>query len=155
MSTQVQPTPDTQRGAGASKPAPPRIVIQYPTPTVDDGRYPVKRVVGDAVTIEADIFRDGHDILRAVIRYRGPGDPDWSEAEMRLTDEHLGGVRWGGSCPNVACSPTKAYLVAAELAYDLNSRAPVIGFVGDHTGRALPTTSASVPQIGGSAWRYS
>jgi len=36
-------------------------------------------------------------------------------------------VRWGGSCPNVACSPTKAYLVAAELAHDLNSRAPVIG----------------------------
>src|SRR6476661_10895001 len=36
-------------------------------------------------------------------------------------------VRWGGSCPNVACRPTKAYLVAAELAYDLNARAPVIG----------------------------
>ena len=36
-------------------------------------------------------------------------------------------VRWGGSCPNVACSPTKAYLVAAELAHDVNSRAPVIG----------------------------
>jgi mercuric reductase len=35
--------------------------------------------------------------------------------------------RWGGSCPNVACSPTKAYLVAAELAHDVNTRAPVIG----------------------------
>ncbi len=35
--------------------------------------------------------------------------------------------RWGGSCPNVACSPTKAYLVAAELAHDINSRAPVLG----------------------------
>ena len=35
--------------------------------------------------------------------------------------------RWGGSCPNVACSPTKAYLVAAELAHDVNSRAPVLG----------------------------
>jgi mercuric reductase len=29
-------------------------------------------------------------------------------------------VRWGGSCPNVACRPTKAYLVAAELAYAVN-----------------------------------
>ena len=28
--------------------------------------------------------------------------------------------RWGGSCPNVACQPTKAYLVAAELAHDVN-----------------------------------
>jgi len=35
--------------------------------------------------------------------------------------------RWGGSCPNVACQPTKAYLVAAELAHDVNSLAPRIG----------------------------
>ncbi|MDX6507733.1 MAG: hypothetical protein QOG06_2377 [Gaiellaceae bacterium] len=35
--------------------------------------------------------------------------------------------RWGGSCPNVACSPTKAYLVAAELAHDVNELAPRIG----------------------------
>ena len=31
--------------------------------------------------------------------------------------------RWGGSCPNVACSPTKAYLVAAHLAHDINTLA--------------------------------
>ena len=30
-------------------------------------------------------------------------------------------TRWGGSCPNVACRPTKAYLVAAELLHDINS----------------------------------
>jgi pyruvate/2-oxoglutarate dehydrogenase complex dihydrolipoamide dehydrogenase (E3) component len=35
--------------------------------------------------------------------------------------------RWGGSCPNVACTPTKAYLVAAELAHDVNALAPRIG----------------------------
>jgi mercuric reductase len=35
--------------------------------------------------------------------------------------------RWGGSCPNVACTPTKAYLVAAELARDVNGLAPKIG----------------------------
>src|SRR3954462_5861895 len=35
--------------------------------------------------------------------------------------------RWGGSCPNVACSPTKAYLVAAELAHDVNELAPRMG----------------------------
>jgi pyruvate/2-oxoglutarate dehydrogenase complex dihydrolipoamide dehydrogenase (E3) component len=31
--------------------------------------------------------------------------------------------RWGGSCPNVACRPTKAYLVAAELAHDVRHHA--------------------------------
>jgi mercuric reductase len=37
------------------------------------------------------------------------------------------GERWGGSCPNVACSPTKAYLVAAELAHDINTLATKLG----------------------------
>jgi mercuric reductase len=36
-------------------------------------------------------------------------------------------TRWGGSCPNVACRPTKAYLVAAELAHDINTLAGEIG----------------------------
>jgi len=36
-------------------------------------------------------------------------------------------TRWGGSCPNVACKPTKAYLVAAELAYDIEALAPKLG----------------------------
>ena len=35
--------------------------------------------------------------------------------------------RWGGSCPNVACTPTKAYLVAAELAHDASALAPKLG----------------------------
>ncbi|HKG44052.1 MAG TPA: NAD(P)/FAD-dependent oxidoreductase [Gaiellaceae bacterium] len=35
--------------------------------------------------------------------------------------------RWGGSCPNVACKPTKAYLVAAELVRDINELGPRIG----------------------------
>jgi mercuric reductase len=41
--------------------------------------------------------------------------------------------RWGGSCPNVACTPTKAYLVAAELAHDVNELA---GKLGIDTGPA-------------------
>jgi mercuric reductase len=32
-------------------------------------------------------------------------------------------IRWGGSCPNVACRPTKAYLVAAELMHDVRHHA--------------------------------
>ena len=36
-------------------------------------------------------------------------------------------VRWGGSCPNVACRPTKAYLVAAELAYTVNELSDWMG----------------------------
>jgi mercuric reductase len=35
--------------------------------------------------------------------------------------------RWGGSCPNVACSPSKAYLVAAHLAHDIDTLANKLG----------------------------
>ncbi|HWC86280.1 MAG TPA: alpha-1,4-glucan--maltose-1-phosphate maltosyltransferase [Solirubrobacteraceae bacterium] len=72
-----------------------RIVIQYPAPSVDGGSFPAKRCVGDVVGVEADVFRDGHDKLRALVRYRGPGQRRWREAELEPIDDHLGGVRWG------------------------------------------------------------
>jgi mercuric reductase len=43
--------------------------------------------------------------------------------------------RWGGSCPNVACRPTKAYLVAADLVHDVNELAD---WMGIETGPARP-----------------
>jgi starch synthase (maltosyl-transferring) len=75
---------------------PKRIRINHPAPAVDGGRYPAKRCVGDTVTVSADIFRDGHEILRAVIRYRAPGGRRWVEAEMHPVDAHVNGVRWAG-----------------------------------------------------------
>jgi mercuric reductase len=43
-------------------------------------------------------------------------------------------TRWGGSCPNVACKPTKAYLVVAELARDAKTLAEKLGIdLGDVT----------------------
>jgi mercuric reductase len=43
-------------------------------------------------------------------------------------------MRWGGSCPNVACKPTKAYVVVADLAHDVNSVAGKLGIeVGEAT----------------------
>jgi pyruvate/2-oxoglutarate dehydrogenase complex dihydrolipoamide dehydrogenase (E3) component len=36
-------------------------------------------------------------------------------------------TRWGGDCPNVACRPTKAYLVAADLAHDIRTHAHRLG----------------------------
>ena len=50
-----------------------RVVIENVTPRVDDGHFPVKRVVGDTLIVEADIFADGHDELRAVLRTCAPG----------------------------------------------------------------------------------
>ena len=44
-------------------------------------------------------------------------------AEVALVES----TRWGGSCPNVACKPTKAYLVVAELVHDINELAGKLG----------------------------
>jgi starch synthase (maltosyl-transferring) len=78
---------------------PSRIEIQHPSPSVDNGRYAAKRCVDDTVTVSADIFRDGHDKLRAVVRYRGPGGGRWKESEMLPVDAHFDGVRWSGEFP--------------------------------------------------------
>jgi starch synthase (maltosyl-transferring) len=75
---------------------PSRIRINYPTPTVDGGRYPAKRCIGDVVTVSADIFRDGHEIMRAVVRYKAPGGRRWLEAPLHAIDAHVNGVRWEG-----------------------------------------------------------
>jgi starch synthase (maltosyl-transferring) len=75
---------------------PRRIVIEHPSPAVDGGRYAAKRCVGDPVTVRADIFRDGHEVLRAQVRYRGPGERRWLDAPMRPIDAHVDGVRWEG-----------------------------------------------------------
>jgi starch synthase (maltosyl-transferring) len=74
-----------------------RIIIQFPTPAVDGGRYPVKRCVGDRVEFSVDIFRDGHDLLKAVVRQRAPGSSRWRETELRRIDAHRDGVRWAGT----------------------------------------------------------
>jgi len=71
------------------------IVIEHVRPAVDDGRYPVKRVVGDALTITADIFKEGHDLLAASIRFRAVGETDWRETPLSPVDND----GWAGSFP--------------------------------------------------------
>ncbi len=76
--------------------APARTKINKAAPTLDGGRYPPKRCVGDSVRVSADIFRDGHEMLRAVVRYKAPGGKRWLETPMHAVDAHHRGVRWEG-----------------------------------------------------------
>jgi starch synthase (maltosyl-transferring) len=81
----------------ATSQPPPRIRIEHVAPTVDAGRYPVKRAAGDPVRVSADIFRDGHEVLRAVVRWRDRGAREWAEAPLHPVDAHHAGVRWEGA----------------------------------------------------------
>jgi len=82
--------------ARAKAQPPSRIRIEHAAPTVDGGRWPVKRTVGDTVNVSADIFRDGHEVLRAVVRWRAPGERRWQESPLTAVDAHHDGVRWEG-----------------------------------------------------------
>lgn len=67
-----------------------RVVIEDVTPRLDEGRFPVKRIVGDVVTVEADVFADGHEAVAADVRYRRSGERTWRHVAM----ESVGNDRW-------------------------------------------------------------
>src|SRR5947209_10605938 len=80
-----------------------QILIEHVQPEVDCGRYPVKRVVGDSLEVQADIFRDGHAVIGAALKYRQTGAPGtagagWQEVRMRVLEND----RWSGRFPVTA-----------------------------------------------------
>ncbi|MFD0986624.1 alpha-1,4-glucan--maltose-1-phosphate maltosyltransferase [Methyloligella solikamskensis] len=60
-----------------------RVVIEGVAPEVDGGRFPIKRVLGETLHIEADIFMDGHDIIDGCLCYRHIDEDTWHETPMR------------------------------------------------------------------------
>jgi starch synthase (maltosyl-transferring) len=51
------------------------VVIENIAPTVDGGRYAIKREVGADLEVSADIFKEGHDVLVAYLKYRRGNEP--------------------------------------------------------------------------------
>ncbi|SRR5579885_444937 len=72
----------------------PSVVIENVQPLIDCGRYPVKRVVGEDLVVEADIFKDGHDAVAAVLKWRVVGKRRWRETPMTFVEND----RWRGVC---------------------------------------------------------
>jgi starch synthase (maltosyl-transferring) len=72
----------------------PAVVIENLQPLIDCGRYPVKRVTAEDLAVEADVFKDGHDVVAASLRWRLIGENRWQETPMALVDND----RWRGVC---------------------------------------------------------
>jgi starch synthase (maltosyl-transferring) len=70
----------------------PAAVIEDLQPLVDGGRFPIKRVIGEDVVVEADVFKDGHDIVAAAVKWRLVSQTAWHETAMKP----LGNDRWRG-----------------------------------------------------------
>jgi starch synthase (maltosyl-transferring) len=83
------------RAAGREPDGAGRVVIEAVSPELDGGVTPVKRLVGDVVEVEADIFSDGHDKIAAEILYRPADEATWRRAPMRFVEND----RWRGSFP--------------------------------------------------------
>ena len=60
-----------------------RVIIEAASPEVDHGLFPAKRVVGDVVIVEADIFADGHDLISAIVLEKHDTEKKWREVPMR------------------------------------------------------------------------
>ncbi|HKB32272.1 MAG TPA: maltotransferase domain-containing protein, partial [Candidatus Dormibacteraeota bacterium] len=59
-----------------------RVAIEAVTPEIDSGAFPAKRSVGERVTVEADVFADGHDALACVLRWRHESSQLWNDVPM-------------------------------------------------------------------------
>ncbi|HSC89939.1 MAG TPA: alpha-1,4-glucan--maltose-1-phosphate maltosyltransferase [Polyangiaceae bacterium] len=72
----------------------PRLLIEKVSPTVDDGRYPIKRLVGDRIQVGAAIYKDGHELITARILSRPLGQENFhaDPLEYRFEPDH-----WYGS----------------------------------------------------------
>ena len=74
---------------------PNRVIVESVRPQVDCGRFPVKRVIGEEVRVEADVFTDGHDSVACEVLFRFCGEGDWKSVPMAFFhNDH-----WAASFP--------------------------------------------------------
>lgn len=63
------------------------VVIEAITPQIEGGKYPIKRAEGEDVVVEADVFKDGHDVVSAVLKWRRAEDAT-KDGEGRTSPWH-------------------------------------------------------------------
>jgi starch synthase (maltosyl-transferring) len=115
------PRPDTASASGAGEPARQlpfegtvrRAVIEHVVPQIDGGRFPVKRAIGEWLTVSCEAFTDGPDVVAGVVRYRhvAAADPSaWLEVPL----EPRGNDVWSASFM-VSALGTYEYTVQAWI----------------------------------------
>jgi hypothetical protein len=59
------------------------VVVEGVEPEIDAGRFPIKRTVGETVSVEADIFSGGREAVCCVLKHRKAG-AEWTETPMQF-----------------------------------------------------------------------
>lgn len=103
-----------------------RVIIENVRPNIEDGLYIAKGIVGDAFTVSADLFADGHDVLNAHLLYKSQSDKRWTEIPFKA----LGNDSW-----NASFIPDKqtyySYKIEAWIDYALTWRYGLLKKIND------------------------
>jgi starch synthase (maltosyl-transferring) len=70
-----------------------RALIEFVFPTVNDGKFYLKKVIGDKIEIKSHIFGDGHDEINARILYKYGKQKTWRFSALY----HKSNDEWEGS----------------------------------------------------------
>lgn len=73
----------------------PRVAIEAVTPSPGDPRFPVKRIAGESLRVEADVITDGHEVTAVALLWRPEDERGWREQRM----VPVGNDRWAGEFP--------------------------------------------------------
>lgn len=92
-----------------------RIIIENVLPQLDAGAFAIKRIVGQKITVTADVFCDGHDVVECAVKYKHETDKKWSEVRMTPTENDA----WTAEFI-VDKQGTYTYLVEGWVDYALN-----------------------------------
>lgn len=62
-----------------------RVIIETISPQLNGGKHPINCVVDEIITVEADVYGDGHDIIAASLCYKHAKERKWQEVRMTPT----------------------------------------------------------------------
>lgn len=112
------------------------ITIEHVVPELDHGKFAVKCVVGERLQVEADIFKEGHEVLGASLKYRLKDETLWQEVPMH----EIGNDRWRGL---LIPTQNSAYVYTIEAWSDI-----LATWVRDMLKRceAYPSVKEDLPQ---------
>lgn len=63
-----------------------RIIIENVLPQLNGGTFYIKRIIGQKVTVTADVFSDGHDVIACCVKFKHEKDKKWQEVRMIPTE---------------------------------------------------------------------
>lgn len=137
-----------------------RVAIENVQPEIDCGRFPITRTPGEHVTVSADIFSDGHEVIDSLVQYREDGDTAWHEEPMVLVNNdrweaqfRVGGVgryfytvrAWVDSFKTWSSDLAKKAAAGQDLTLDLMAAGKFIAIAARH---ATPADSEKLNTLG-------